>query len=143
MARKILKFDEFASTEANGEAFFKYLEYIGSVLISPDLNFIELYEVLTGGKLDVNIGTNFAFSFADLPLVPLKAVEVAKDQIVVDPEPLMVIEAELEDDEVKTSGCFCGIFKRFLGNGSKKKFWSKWFGKKEKKEKFVAKETKV
>lgn len=137
---KILRFDEFASTEANGEAFFKYLEYIGSLLISPDLNFVKLYEVLTGEKLD-NV-TNSAFLIAGLPSVPLKAIEDAKDQIIVDPEPSLVIKTELEDDEVKASGCFHGIFKKFRGNGSKKKFWSKWFGKK-KKDKFMAKETKV
>ena len=138
----ILKFDEFASTEANGETFYKYMEYLATVLISPDLNFVELYEVLAGEKLDIGdkINNNSDLSFTGLPLAPLKAGEGLKVQddieiidIIEEPKPELVVEVELEDDdEEKVSGCFSGILKRFRGGG-KKKFWSGWFGKKKKK----------
>ena len=129
---KIKKFDEFVSTEANIGSFYLYLEYLAEVLVSPDLNLMELYEVLSGFKPDGDkLITNSFCSFTDNP----KAIdkEPKGDDIdlidIIEPVSLLVVEA----DEEKPVGCFSGILNIFRRNGKK---WGGWFSKK-KKEKTV------
>lgn len=121
---KIKKFDEYCGTEANGASFYGYLEYIGGILISKELNIVELYEVLTGLKFDgeKKLIENSVSLIGD--------EEEAEDKVF---QKMELIEiADEKEEEEKKSGCFGGLWKRICGEKKKKKkkFWSGWFQKK-------------